>query len=334
MKILITGSAGFIGFHAVCNFCDLGYNVIGIDNINDYYDKKLKFDRLNQCGIDSNLIKDTIPVKSNRFDNYSFIKLDILDNIEVDKLFKKNNFDLIIHLAAQAGVRYSILNPKTYIKNNLEGFINILEACKKFSVKKIIYGSSSSVYGMSEKQPLSTTDVVDSPISLYAATKKSNELMAYVYSHLFGIKTIGLRFFTVYGPWGRPDMAPILFSDAITRNKKLKIFNHGDIYRDFTFVDDIIDGIIKVSKKDFKLNYQIFNIGNSKPVNVLYFVDLLEKELNIKANKELCDMQPGDVKKTWADIEKFSELTGYKPKIKIEQGVKKFIDWYKFYYQV
>ena len=308
MKILVTGAAGFIGEHAVCKYCDLGYKVIGIDNINDYYDTELKFDRLKECGIERSKIKSTIPIQSTKFNNYCFLKLDILDEDGIDKLFKIEKFDLVLHLAAQAGVRYSIDNPKTYIKNNVEGLGNILEASKIFKVQKIIYGSSSSVYGMSDKQPLSSSDIVDSPISLYAATKKSNELMAHVYSHLFGIKTVGLRFFTVYGPWGRPDMAPFLFTKAIIKKEKIKIFNHGDISRDFTFIEDIIDGIIKVSSIDFKSNYQIFNIGNSNPISVLYFVELLEKELSINAKKEFCDMQPGDVKETWADIKELCNI--------------------------
>lgn len=318
-KILITGAAGFIGYHLSKKLLDDKYEIWGVDNINDYYDPQLKENRLKYL---------------TNFSNFNFKKLDISDKKTLKNIFLKFEPEIVVNLAAQAGVRYSIKNPYAYLDSNLTGFLNIIELCRHQKVNGLVYASSSSVYGLNKKMPFSTTDKTDTPIALYGATKKANELIAHAYSHLYELNTTGLRYFTVYGPWGRPDMAPILFSDAITRNKKLKIFNHGDIYRDFTFVDDIIDGIIKVSNKDFKLNYQIFNIGNSKPVNVLYFVDLLEKELNIKANKELCDMQPGDVKKTWADIEKFSELTGYKPKIKIEQGVKKFIDWYKFYYEV
>ena len=334
MKLLITGAAGFIGYHTVCKFCDLGYKVIGIDNINDYYDTELKYNRLKACGIEKNKIKNIKSVKSVKFNNYVFLNLNIVNGVEIDNLFETEKFDQVIHLAAQAGVRYSLDNPKTYIQSNIVGFINILEACKVNNVKKIIYASSSSIYGMSKKQPLSISDSVDNPISLYAATKKSNELMAHVYSHLFGITTIGLRFFTVYGPWGRPDMAPFLFTNAIIKREKIKIFNYGDITRDFTFIDDIIDGIEKVSNINFKSNYQIFNIGNRNPVRVLYFVELLEKELGVKVEKELCGMQPGDVKATWADIKELTDIANYKPKINLEDGVKKFIKWYKSYYSI
>jgi UDP-glucuronate 4-epimerase len=238
----------------------------------------------------------------------------------------------VIHLAAQAGVRYSLENPKSYIQSNVVGFMNILEACRHYSVNKLVYASSSSVYGLSEKSMLSVTDRVDKPVSLYAASKKANELMAHVYSHLYGISTIGLRFFTVYGPWGRPDMAPFIFSKSIISGEPIKVFNHGNLKRDFTYIDDIIEGIAKVSTENHKSNYEIYNIGNSQPINVLNFIQILEKELGVNANKNFVAMQPGDVKETWADISELVNLFGYEPKVKIEEGVKRFIKWYKEYY--
>jgi UDP-glucuronate 4-epimerase len=332
MKILITGSAGFIGYHVVKYYCNLGFEVIGIDNINDYYDVNLKFDRLKSCGIIFNSENQNNKIVSIKYPNYKFLKLDITDSSALNVLFEHEKFNLIIHLAAQAGVRYSIENPHAYIQTNLVGFANVLESSKVYNVKKIVYASSSSVYGISEKNILSVTDKVDLPVSLYAATKKSNELMAHVYSHLFGISTIGLRFFTVYGPWGRPDMAPFLFSKSIISGEPIKIFNHGDLKRDFTYIDDIVEGIVKVSTLNHKSNYEIFNIGNSQPVSVLNFIQILEKEIGKVANKQYTEMQPGDVKETWADISELVSLFGYEPKVKIEEGIKRFIKWYKDYY--
>lgn len=332
MKILITGAAGFIGYHTVKYYCNLGYDVIGVDNINNYYEVSLKYDRLKDCGIifnDENLNKSIISI---RYPNYKFLKLDIIDSFALNILFETEKFDLIIHLAAQAGVRYSIENPQVYIQSNLVGFANVLESCRVHKVRKIVYASSSSVYGMSQKKLLSVSDNVDLPVSLYAATKKSNELMAHVYSHLYGISTIGLRFFTVYGPWGRPDMAPFLFSKSIISGEPIKIFNHGDLKRDFTYIDDIVEGIVKVSSENHNSKYEIYNIGNSQPINVLNFIQILEKELGITANKKFAEMQPGDVKETWADISELVNLFGYNPKVKIEDGVKRFIKWYKEYY--
>lgn len=334
MKVLITGAAGFIGFHTVEMYLQMGYEVIGLDNINSYYDVELKYSRLSKSGIDRDRIIDSVSTNSTIWPKYKFIKIDIQNDVEIDKLFKQEKFELVIHLAAQAGVRYSIENPKTYIESNIVGFLNILEGCRNNDVKKLLYASSSSVYGMSENELLSITDSTDKPVSLYAASKKSNELMAYSYSHLYNLKTIGLRLFTVYGPWGRPDMAPFLFAHAIVNGKQLNVFNNGQMKRDFTFIDDIVNGIFEVSKIDTQSNYSIFNIGNSSSVKLLYFIECLEKELNKSANKVLVEMQKGDVLNTWADIKELVEIIGYKPKTTIENGVKLFIDWFKDYYKV
>ncbi len=333
MKILITGAAGFIGFHTVQRFINEGYEILGADNINDYYDTNLKYDRLKASGIDKLKIKHNAIIKSERWSNYSFIKIDIEEKENVFKIFKEEAFDMIIHLAAQAGVRYSIQHPDSYIKSNIVGFFNILEACRHFSVNNLLYASSSSVYGLSN-QKLGIDDKVDSPISLYAATKKSNELMAHVYSHLYGITTTGLRFFTVYGPWGRPDMAPFIFADAIFNNKTIKVFNHGKMKRDFTFIDDIVEGIFAISKTKLKKQYNIFNIGNNSPVNLLDFISCLEKEIGKKANTEMRDIQPGDVVSTWADTKELVACTGYQPKTSIDEGVKQLLIWYKNYYKL
>lgn len=334
MKILITGTAGFIGFHAAQKFVKAGYEVIGIDNINDYYDTSLKYDRLKASGINKSDICSNVLVQSFSNFNYQFMKIDLEDSDGIMNLFKEEKFDMVIHLAAQAGVRYSLENPKAYIQSNITGFLNILEACRHFFITKLIYASSSSIYGMSNKPLLSITDRVDNPISLYAATKKSNELMAHVYSHLYGITTIGLRFFTVYGPWGRPDMSPIIFADAICNQKKLKVFNQGNMLRDFTFIDDIIEGLFSISNCELNEQYNLFNIGNSKPIKLLDFINCLERELNIEGKKEMLDIQPGDVVATWADIKEFVAVTGYTPTTDISVGVSKFIKWYKDYYKI
>jgi UDP-glucuronate 4-epimerase len=332
MKILITGSAGFIGFHTTKRFVSAGHQVVGIDNINDYYSTELKYDRLKASGIRQNEVSYGESVQSTEWAGYSFVKLDLTDLTGMMKLFEEEKFDLVVHFAAQAGVRYSIENPASYVQSNMVGFLNILEACRHHRINRLVYASSSSIYGMSEKPLLSVSDRVDHPISLYAATKKSNELMAHVYSHLYNIETIGLRFFTVYGPWGRPDMAPFLFADAILNNKPIKVFNHGNMKRDFTYVDDIVDGVYNVANVKLKEKYNIFNIGNNSPVNLLDFIACLEDELNIEANKEMHDIQPGDVVETWADITELIEVTGYAPQTGIKQGVKEFVEWYKDYY--
>lgn len=332
MKVLVTGAAGFIGFYAVKRFVDEGYDVVGLDNINDYYDVQLKYDRLKESGIDSTEIKDKLLVLSNKWERYRFIKLDIQDDDGIEYLFKTEKFDIVVHFAAQAGVRYSLENPKSYIASNVVGFHNLMEACQAHSIKKFIYASSSSVYGMSKNPMLSVTDDVVSPVSLYAATKKSNELIAHAYSHLYKMTTIGLRFFTVYGPWGRPDMAPFLFADAITKGKTLKIFNNGNMQRDFTYIDDTIDGLSAVVNAETDHSYTIFNIGNSKPVMLMDFIRSLESALGETADKEFLDMQPGDVYSTWADIKELVAATGYSPKTTIDQGVARFTEWFKNYY--
>jgi UDP-glucuronate 4-epimerase len=333
MKILITGTAGFIGFHSAIKYLNAGYEVIGLDNINDYYDINLKYNRLMETGINQSEITYNKLISSNKFQKYKFIKLNIEDEESLNYLFKNEQFDLVINLAAQAGVRYSITNPDSYIKSNIIGFHNILECCRRFNVKKLLYASSSSVYGLSEKEILSINDRTDNPISLYAATKKSNELFAHVYSHLYGIQTIGMRFFTVYGPWGRPDMAPILFTNSIISQEIIKIFNHGEMQRDFTYIEDIVEGIFLISKSNITNNYTLLNIGNSKPIKLLDFVKCLETELKIDAKKEFLNLQPGDVIKTFANIDELVKLTGFKPKTSINIGVEKFIKWFLFYYK-
>jgi UDP-glucuronate 4-epimerase len=333
MKLLITGTAGFIGFHAASKFLAAGFEVTGIDNINDYYDTDLKYNRLKESGIDKADVHYNVSVISSKWPKYKFIKLDLEDAENIDKLFYDSKFDIVIHLAAQAGVRYSLTNPRSYIQSNIVGFINILEASRHTHVKRLVYASSSSTYGLSPKELLSVTDNTDTPVSLYAATKKSNELLAHVYSHLYGYETIGLRFFTVYGPWGRPDMAPFLFADAILNDKILRVFNHGEMQRDFTYIDDIVEGLFSISQVKMRKKYNVFNIGNNKPVQLLDFVKILEVELDKDAIKEFCEMQPGDVISTWADIKEFIAATGYEPKINIEKGVSLFVDWYKKYYE-
>jgi len=354
MKILVTGTAGFIGFHVAEKLAQRGDEVIGLDNINDYYDVELKYGRLKASGILSS-IKDGYNIEYNKFtqskkySNYKFIKLNLEDKENIDKLFKEEKFDAVCNLAAQAGVRYSLENPKSYMDSNIIGFMNILEACRNFNVKNLSYASSSSVYGLNEKQPFSTHDSVNHPISLYAASKKSNELMAHTYSHLFGIQTTGLRFFTVYGPWGRPDMAPIIFTKAIFENKPIKVFNYGKMERDFTYIDDIVEGIIRVidnpAKPNLEFNpinpdpasssvpYKIYNIGKNEPVKLMDFIEALEKKIGKTAKKNLLSIQPGDVPSTYADVEDLINDLGYKPQTSIEEGIDKFVYWYKNFYK-
>lgn len=333
MKILVTGAAGFIGYHLCEKLLSLGHYVIGLDNLNDYYEVQLKKDRLKQLGIgnitDSALIKSQI-----HNEKFQFIKINLEDKVRLPELFEDHNFDVVCNLAAQAGVRYSLEKPFTYIESNIFGFMNILECCRNFKVSKLVYASSSSVYGLNEKVPFSTDDNVDHPISLYAATKKSNELMAHTYSHLFDIETIGLRFFTVYGPWGRPDMAMFLFTDAILNNKSIKVFNNGELSRDFTYIDDIVDGVVATIEKSKKASslYSIYNIGNSKPVKLLDFITEIEKSTGRVVEKEFLPMQPGDVEKTWADVALLQENFQYSSNTDISIGVKKFIEWYMDYF--
>ena len=321
-KILVTGGAGFIGFHLSKRLLENNYQVIALDNLNDYYDVNLKKARLE-------ILK--------QYDNFLFVKMEISNKEELEKLFLKYNFDIVINLAAQAGVRYSIDHPDTYITSNIIGFYNILECCRYYPVKHLLFASSSSVYGKNKKVPYATTDKVDKPVSLYAATKKSDELMAYAYSNLYDIKTTGLRFFTVYGPYGRPDMAYFSFTDAIFNNREIKVFNNGDMYRDFTYIDDIVEGIVKLLDKiplkdEDGVSYKIYNIGNNKPVKISDFIEVLEKEIGKVAKKKYLPMQQGDVYQTFADISDLKEVTSFVPKTSIEEGLHKFILWYKRFY--
>ncbi|SDN58937.1 NAD-dependent epimerase [Bacillus sp. OK048] len=333
MNILVTGAAGFIGFHLSKRLLDENYHVIGVDNLNEYYDAHLKKDRLN-------ILEKNV--------NFEFYKIDLADQESLIPIFENRSINIVINLAAQAGVRYSLDNPHSYVHSNLFGFINILEACRHYQVEHLIYASSSSVYGANSNIPFSTKDSVDHPISIYAATKKANELMAHSYSHLFNIPTTGLRFFTVYGPWGRPDMAYYSFTKAIVEGNTLKVFNNGDMSRDFTFIDDIVEGIIKLLDHPPKNNnnwdrkkpdpsssyapYKIYNIGNNNPVKLMEFIQILEKLIGKKAKVELLPMQPGDVKETYADITSLQKDVGFSPAIPLEIGLGKFVDWYKKYH--
>lgn len=321
-SILVTGAAGFIGFHLSALLCSQGYHVIGIDSLNSYYDVGLKNDRLKQLS---------------EYNNFIFHKIDISNKPAFDHLFENNRIDIVINLAAQAGVRYSIKNPYHYIESNIQGFMNVLEACRNFSVQHLIYASSSSVYGANSKIPFSTKDSTDQPVSLYAATKKANEAMAYSYASLYGIPCTGLRFFTVYGPWGRPDMAYYLFTDSIVNNKPIQLFNNGNLRRDFTFIEDIVNSISAlIDKKPFTgsgTSHKLFNIGNNKPVELRQFVNVLETLIGKKAIVENMPMQPGDVFETYADIEDLTAYIGFQPKTNIEDGLRQFVDWYKNYHK-
>ena len=339
MKILVTGAAGFIGFFVSKSLLEKGHTVVGLDNINDYYDVNLKYDRLQELGIQkTDAEKFNITIKSERYPAFSFIRQALEDRDNLPKLFKHQAFDKVCNLAAQAGVRYSLENPEAYIDSNLVGFLNILECCRNHDVKHLVYASSSSVYGLNEKIPFETSDSVDFPISLYAATKKSNELMAHSYGHLYGFKTTGLRFFTVYGPWNRPDMAMHLFTDAIANKKPIKVFNDGKLERDFTYVDDITEGVVRIMESPLneeitkENHYKVYNIGNSKSVKLMDFISAIEDSLNIKAIKQMMPMQPGDVEKTWANVDDLIADYQYSPNTPIKEGVSRFVDWYKSYY--
>lgn len=339
MNILITGAAGFIGFHVVKRFLQQkNVEITGIDNISHYYDVGLKYDRLKECGINKNLILTDHITQSSDYSDYDFQQLDLSDYHSLDKLFSKKQFDYVIHVAAQAGVRYSIENPSVYVQSNIVGFANILECCRKYKIKHLVYASSSSVYGMHNEIPYREDDNVDYPVSFYAATKKSNELMAHSYSHLYGLPTTGLRLFTVYGPWGRPDMAPMIFAKSIFEEKSIKLYNNGDMLRDFTYINDIVESIFKVvykipSETNNHPFYQIFNVGNSCPVNLLDFVKTLEKTIGKKAILDMQPMQPGDVKETYADISHLESFINYKPNTSLEKGISDFIAWYKEYFK-
>ena len=331
MKILVTGAAGFIGFHTCIKLVNQGHEVYGIDNINDYYDPKLKFDRLNELGFnqaESKLFKNE--VQSAKFNSLRFSRIDLVDHESIDNLFKQEQFEVVCNLAAQAGVRYSIENPKVYINSNISGFLNILEGCRNHKVKHLAYASSSSVYGENKKVPFETTDNVDHPISLYAATKKSNELMAHSYGHLYGFKTTGLRFFTVYGPWGRPDMAYYLFTEAISNNQPIKVFNNGQMERDFTYIDDIVNGVTKIIEKniDSREHYKIYNIGNNKTESLQDFITTIEEAIGKKAIKEMYPIQAGDVPKTFADVDDLIKDYKYSPSTDIKSGIQSFMKWF------
>ena len=337
MKILITGTAGFIGYHLAQRLIAEGHETVGLDNINDYYDVRLKYARLNETGINENEIAHGKMLQSADFTNYRFIKLNLEDRTALETLFKNERFDSVVNLAAQAGVRYSIENPHTYIDSNITGFMNILECCRHNAVKHLVYASSSSVYGNSDAIPFSEEDRVDYPISLYAASKKANELMAHTYSHLYRLPTTGLRFFTVYGPFGRPDMALFLFAKAISEGKPVKVFNNGDLSRDFTYIDDIVEGIFRVishipSENNPHPFYQLFNIGHSQPVQLMDFIRTIETALGKKALLEMLPMQQGDVKTTYADTSDLEKAVGYKPQTGIQEGVEKFTEWWKRQY--
>jgi UDP-glucuronate 4-epimerase len=335
MTVLVTGAAGFIGYHVSKRLLLEGYEVIGLDNMNDYYDVNLKKSRL------SEIVKHK---------SFHFVKAGLEDHTIINETFNSFKPSIVINLAAQAGVRYSLENPKAYIDSNILGFINILEACRHHNVKHLIYASSSSVYGANESLPFSVHDNVDHPISLYAASKKSNELMAHTYSHLFGLPTTGLRFFTVYGPWGRPDMALFLFTKAIINGEYIKVFNNGNMQRDFTYIDDIVESIFRLSKSPAKPNkdwcgmkpdpgtsyapYRVFNIGNNSPVKLTDFISAIEEKLGIEAKKELLPLQAGDVPATYADVEDLFREVNFKPQTSIRAGISNFIDWYKEYYEV
>ena len=352
MKILVTGTAGFIGYHLVKKLLERGDEVVGLDNINDYYDVNLKYGRLKELGINKESIQDSMFTVSSTFPKHKFIKLDLANREGIEKLFKEESFDAVCHLAAQAGVRYSIENPHIYIESNIMGFMNILEGCRQYGVKNLAYASSSSIYGLNKSQPFKTSDHTDHPISLYAATKKSNEMMAHTYAHLYGIQTTGLRFFTVYGPWGRPDMAPMLFTDAILNDRAIKVFNHGKMSRDFTYVSDIVDGIIKVidnPAKPLTINeqalstgnlppqvstapYRLYNIGNNKPVSLMEFIETIEKALGKVAEKNMLPMQDGDVVSTYADTSGLMKDFDYKPNTTLNDGIEAFVTWYRAFY--
>jgi UDP-glucuronate 4-epimerase len=333
MNYLITGVAGFIGSYVCQRLLVQGHFVVGIDNLNNYYQVQLKHDRL---------------AKLTSFPNFKFLEMDLADRNGIAALFAKENFQRVIHLGAQAGVRYSLENPLAYADSNLIGTLTILEGCRHHKIEHLVYASSSSVYGMNSKMPFSTTDRVDHPVSLYAATKKSNELMAHTYSHLYAVPTTGLRFFTVYGPWGRPDMAPFLFTKAILAGEPIKVFNHGNMMRDFTYIDDIVESIIRIQDQppvpqqnwdssnasESFAPYKIFNIGNNQPVKLMTFIEAIEKATGKEAVKEYYPMQDGDVPATYADIDDVQNAVGFKPATPISQGMQQFVDWYREYYKI
>ena len=334
MTILVTGAAGFIGYHLSKSLLEANHRVIGVDSINDYYSVDLKYARLRDLGIsevDASI--EGLECSSELYPNFSFVKVDLADNSAVEKLFKRTTFDKVCHLAAQAGVRYSIENPSVYIQSNLVAFGNLLEAVRHHNIDHFIYASSSSVYGETKEVPFKVDQRVDHPISLYAATKKANELMAHTYSHLYGINTTGLRFFTVYGPWGRPDMAYYLFTKAILKGEPIKVFNQGEMRRDFTYIDDIVEGVQRIIEQPLgnREAYKIYNIGNHKTETLMDFISTLERQLGKTAVKDYLPMQPGDVSQTYADVSALEQDYGYAPNTSIEEGLKRFAKWYLEY---
>ncbi len=333
MKILVTGSAGFIGYHLCNKLLSANHTVLGLDSINDYYDINLKYNRLNNLGITKDKIQYSKKITSINNKNFSFYKANLEDEDLLFKIFKKEKFDVVCNLAAQAGVRYSITNPNAYISSNIIGFTNILEAVRHNNVKHLVYASSSSVYGLNSDYPFSTTDKTDTPISLYAATKKSNELMAHTYTHLYGINTIGLRFFTVYGPWGRPDMALYIFAKNILENKQIEVYNNGNMQRDFTYIDDIVGGVSRCIESDYSNpKYKIYNIGQNSPIKLMDFVKAIETKLDKKADIKFMPMQMGDVQATYANVDDLIKDFNYKPSTSIEYGIDKFINWFQEYH--
>ena len=349
MKVLVTGVAGFIGSFLCKRLLERGDEVVGIDNINNYYSVSLKYGRLNFLGIDRENVEWNSMARSSIYSNFSFIRVNLEEQDKMSELFSNHSFDVVVNMAAQAGVRYSIENPSAYIESNICGFLNVLEGCRNSAVKHLVFASSSSVYGLNSNVPFSEKDAVDHPVSLYAATKKSNELIAHTYSHLYNIPVTGLRFFTVYGPWGRPDMSPFLFSDAILNNRAINVFNNGDMLRDFTYIDDIVEGVMRVIDSTPKPNlewsgkrpdsssstapYRIYNIGNSAPVKLMDFITAIESAIGREAEKIFLPMQPGDVYQTNADTTLLKEEFGFSPFTPIEEGVKATIDWYKEFYK-
>jgi UDP-glucuronate 4-epimerase len=349
LKILVTGAAGFIGFHLVLRLLERGDEVVGLDNINDYYDVGLKYGRLAESGIDSSRIVEGELVPSLTRPGYRFVKLDLTDRESVTRLFEREKFSAVCHMAAQAGVRYSLINPQAYIESNFVGFANAIEASRRHGVGHFVYASSASVYGLNETLPFSTRDNVDHPVSLYAASKKSNELVAHCYSHLFSLPTTGLRFFSVYGPWGRPDMAIFIFIKAILEGRPIDVYNHGEMRRDFTYIDDIIEGIVRVVDRSpagepewsglapdpssSKAPYRIYNIGNGRPVGLMELIRAIEKTLGRRAEMKFLPLQPGDVPATWADTSDIERDFGFRPETPIERGIERFVQWYRSSYK-
>ncbi len=348
MKILVTGTAGFIGSHLALRLLARGDEVVGLDSINDYYDTRVKYGRLGWAGIDPDAISWNTPVQSSSMPGYRFVRMQLEDRAALESLFDTEQFDAVCNLAAQAGVRYSLENPDAYVNSNIVGFINILQACRRFGVENLSFASSSSVYGLNESLPFSTSANVDHPISLYAASKKANELMAHTYSHLFGIAATGLRFFTVYGPWGRPDMALFLFTRAALAGEAIKVFNRGEMLRDFTYIDDIVEGVVRVidnpARPDAKWDgrnpdpagssapYRIYNIGNNNPVPLMDFIQALENALGVEIRKQMLPMQAGDVPATYADVDDLARDLGYRPNTPVQEGINRFVAWYREFY--